>query len=228
MKKVKDYMTSEVISVSPETPVRDIIQLFIKKDISSVPVVDGKNGILGIVTEGDLLYRIQLPQIKSLLSGQKAYLDPDPLIYKYRRMGGKTAKEVMSENSVVVGYNEPVEAAIGAMIENRIRCLPVVRGEKVVGIISRIDLMRYLMEKEREFEKFTLSDPEIADLAASVLKMGIKFEISDLKVSVEKGNVLVTGTADFPVDAKEIKDLLSSIRGVKNVEIELIAAGLLS
>lgn len=227
MQAVKDYMTRKVVFVTADTPVREIIHLFLKHNISSVPVLDINQEIAGIVTEGDLLHRVHLPSIIAVLKKQGSYYDPDPLIYKYRRMGGKTAAAVMTEHPVVIEQDVPVESAINLMIERKLKSIPVVRGKKLAGIISRIDVMRYLMDTERDMEKYEPTDDEISELAAWILNKGIKFEIGGLNVKTANGRVSVTGTAEYPVDAKEITDLVGSIRGVKSVDVSLLTSSLL-
>jgi CBS domain-containing protein len=224
---VKEIMTKDVISVSPDTPVREVILLLLKHHFSGVPVVDSKKDLVGIITEFDLLFRAKLPALKILLEKEAVFCDPKPIIHKYRKIGGSLAKHVMTEKPVTISEEETMENLVDLMIEKKVNPIPVVRGKKLVGIISRSDVMRYLMEEEREFEKSPPSDEEIAQQVAQVLKKNICFPIQNLKVSVQKGKVYLSGQIDSKENLENVEDLVRSIRGVNDVESELLVTNLM-
>ena len=109
----KDIMTLKVITASPTTPVKNLAKILLQNRISGAPVVDKSGKILGIVSEADLLTK-----------------------------KGKEARSIMSPKVIEVGEETPVEEIASLMTHHNIKRLPVMRGEKLVGIVSRADIVR--------------------------------------------------------------------------------------
>lgn len=147
--KVKDIMTKEVITVSPDTPVKEIAELMIEKGIGGVPVVEEER-IVGIVTEEDLIMKnvklhfptyIQLLDAVIYLESLKKYEE------ELRRAVGATAKDVMTKEVVTVSPEEELEEAATLMVEKGISRLPVVDNGKLVGIITKRDILRSISKE---------------------------------------------------------------------------------
>jgi CBS domain-containing protein len=222
MKIVKEIMTKDVITVSPHTSVREVVSLLLQHHFSGIPVVSENNELVGIVTEADLLYRIKLPAIKILLEKEEVYCDPKPIIHKYRKIGGQTAQDVMSSNPVVISEEENIESAVDQMIHHKVNPIPVIRSKKLVGIISRSDIMQFILKQEREFEKHKMTDEEISELVSQVLKKGICLPIANLKVSSQNGIISLNGEIDSKENLELLTEVVKSIRGVKKVENDLL------
>ena len=143
--KAKDVMTEDVVSVGPETTVRDIARLLLEHRISAVPVL-GKGGrLLGIVSEGDLMRRTETHTERprswwlSLLDG------PDGGAERYLKTHGLTARDVMTAQPLTVKEGTPLEKIATLLERKRIKRVPVMRGAKVVGIVSRANLLHALV-----------------------------------------------------------------------------------
>lgn len=108
----KDIMTKDVITVSPTTTVKNLAQILMQNQISGAPVADKKGKILGVVSEADIVAK-----------------------------KGKLVKDIMSKNVVGVTDDTPVEKIAGVMTTHKINRLPVMREEKLVGIVSRADIV---------------------------------------------------------------------------------------
>jgi CBS domain-containing protein len=139
----RDLMTKEVVSVSPDTPINEIAQLLLKNTISGVPVVDADGKVLGMVTEGDLIARDDTAREArrewwlALLADGEA-LSPEFLKTIHWRL---SARDVMISPVVTVGEDTDVTEIARILKEKRIKRVPVVRDRRVVGIISRADLL---------------------------------------------------------------------------------------
>jgi len=130
---VGERMSHPVISVSPETPINDALALFKKEHIRRTPVIkDGK--LVGIVSETDLLNASPSP-VSSLSIWEMNYL-----------LSKVTVKQVMTRKVMTVGEDMPIEEAARIMADNKIGGLPVIRGGKVVGIITETNLFRIFIE----------------------------------------------------------------------------------
>lgn len=128
-----ERMSHPVISLSPETPIHDALNLFKKEHIRRAPVVkDGK--LIGIVSQTDLLNASPSP-VSSLSIWEMNYL-----------LSKVTIKQVMSREVLTVSEDTPIEEAARIMADNKIGGLPVMRGEEVVGIITETDLFKSFLE----------------------------------------------------------------------------------
>ncbi|MBF0453869.1 MAG: CBS domain-containing protein [Magnetococcales bacterium] len=146
--EAKDIMTRDVISVSSDMPVLDLARLMTKKGIRGVPVIDNKV-LLGIVTEGDLIDRVKkihLPTVITILdtvipiAGEHQYQED------LRKSAARTVGDIMTTELVVVEEGTSLSEVATALSEDHVDLLPVLRGEKVVGIISKRDVIRGMVK----------------------------------------------------------------------------------
>jgi CBS domain-containing protein len=145
MKTVADIMTTAVVTVTKETTVRELAQIFESRHFGSLPVVDENGCLTGIVTASDLIEQgrsLHIPTVISLfdwvipLGGERS-LERD-----LQKMTAQTAGEICSKDVVTITADAPVSAAADMMSSNRLHALPVVEGNKLVGMVSRIDIIR--------------------------------------------------------------------------------------
>ncbi len=154
--KVRDLMTPNPIQIAPETAVAEIARILIEHRINGVPVVDGAGRLIGVVTAEDLIHR-----------GADERLEPRESIWKENfwvsflgpkgtqrdKAEGRTAAEVMTTevHSVAPAMHSSVAARL--MVDHHLTSLPVVEDGKVIGVISRIDLLSLLKELENPLER---------------------------------------------------------------------------
>jgi CBS domain-containing protein len=143
--KAADVMTSDLVTVLPDAPVRTIAQLLLKHGISAVPVVDTQGAPLGIVSEGDLMPRNQAARetrrdwwLQILSEGGEVH--PDYL--RFLKSDQRTAKDVMVAPLVTVGETADLSEVADLLVERRIKRVPVVRDGRIVGIVSRADVLK--------------------------------------------------------------------------------------
>ncbi len=141
--KALDIMTREVVAASPDTPVRDVAKLMIDHHISGVPVIDAGK-LVGIISENDLLRRIELGTEKTRSRWLQFLTSDDTLLAEYVHARGPQARDVMSMDVVTVPPDAPVAAIAEIMASRHIKRIPVVEGGKVVGIVSRANLVQAL------------------------------------------------------------------------------------
>ena len=140
----KDIMTAEVVFVKKDDLVEDVIKILMERNISGVPVVDEENCVIGIVTEGDLIYRskkLKIPTFFSILDGY-VFLESTKTIEKQlRKMVGYRVEDIMTAEVMTVEENATVEEVATIMTKKKINRVPVVNNKKLVGIISRRDII---------------------------------------------------------------------------------------
>lgn len=143
----RDLMTKEVVTVRPDTPLEEIAGLLTLHRIGALPVVDDEGRVIGMVSLDDLFPRRKL---FSYSGGSAATIfkelidDPPHLPDLYRQSRDRTAQEVMSTNVLCVDADEELENVASLMLRHDLKRVPVLHAEKLVGIISRSDLIRLL------------------------------------------------------------------------------------
>jgi CBS domain-containing protein len=155
--RAMDVMTTGVITVDPDTSVQAVAKLLSQRGISGVPVVDAADHLVGIVSEGDLLHRVETGTERLAGRRRSWWLDTiasdQELARDYVKSHGRTAKDVMTRE--VISVTDTTDLAEVAMLleTKRIKRVPVLRDGKLVGILSRANLVRALA--------VTKSDPAV-------------------------------------------------------------------
>ena len=147
MLQARDIMTTELITVSPETLVRDLAQTLAGKNIGGVPVVDAEGRLVGIVTQSDLVERVQdleMPPAINILDFHVYLQIPSHLFHKVQKMLGVTVADIMSPEPVTVSPDTPVPQIAALMEKQQVHTIPVTAKGKIIGIIGKMDLVRAL------------------------------------------------------------------------------------
>src|SRR5690348_17164408 len=142
--KVADVMTRRVVSISPDATILDAAKLMLKHHISGLPVIDRDGGLVGIVTEGDFLRRPETGTAQPRSRWLDLFFGPAEGAQAFVRSHGMKVAEVMTPKVITVAANEPLERVVHLMEVHQIKRLPVLRGRKVAGIVSRANLVRAL------------------------------------------------------------------------------------
>ncbi|WP_424138705.1 CBS domain-containing protein [Roseomonas chloroacetimidivorans] len=141
-----DLMTREVVTAPPTMPVNILAQVLAQRGISAVPVVDGAGQVLGIVTEADLLRRLASAEdpkrgwLSQVLSSQ------DRQAERYARTHGRTVGDIMTTDVVAVDEGASAEHIAHLLEERGLKRVPVLRQGKLVGLVSRADLLRAVLD----------------------------------------------------------------------------------
>jgi CBS domain-containing protein/nucleotide-binding universal stress UspA family protein len=179
--RVSDVMTSRVVAVTAATPFRDVVDLMLRHEISSVPVLDDDGGLVGLISEADVLSKQAYGgRRRSVLDGISGLARRE--MRELTRSRGRTAREIMSAPVETVLVDEPLRAVACRMLENRLKHLVVVdNARRIIGIVSRRDLLR----------AFDRTDTEIA---AGVVDALATSEYSGrVAVTVDGGVVTLEG-----------------------------------
>ena len=145
MLKVKDIMTTDVVTVTKETTVMELAGLFANRHLSSLPVLDTNGELIGIVTETDLVEQdknLHIPTVISIFDWV-IYLESDKKFEKeLKKMTGRVVGDIFSTELLTVSPDTSIADVADLLSSRKINALPVVEGKKLVGIVSRIDLIR--------------------------------------------------------------------------------------
>jgi CBS domain-containing protein len=148
--KAHDVMTWGTITVEPEASVTRAVRLMLQNKISGLPVVDAKGQLVGMVTEGDFLRRGELGTQRQRPRWLEFLLGPGRLAAEYVQASGQKVEEIMTPAPRTITPETPLEEVVGLMERHRIKRLPVVQDGKLVGIVSRANLLHALASGARE------------------------------------------------------------------------------
>ena len=205
---VNDVMTTAVVTVSPGTPYRDVVDLLVGNRFSAVPVVDEFQRVTGVVSEADLLRKIE-------------YADAEkPRLFEGRRRRGqwvkasaRAAAELMSTPAVTVLVNTSLPAAARLMDSEGVKRLPVVDDlSRLVGIVSRGDLLKVHLRPDDDIH---------ADVQSGVLVPFLADEADTVGLTVSDGVVTFAGRVDRWSSADIAVRLTRQVSGVVEVVDEL-------
>ena len=148
MQTAGEIMTREVVTVKKETTVRELAELFTLHRIGSIPVVDDNGSLIGIVSESDLVEQdknFHIPTVISLFDWV-IYLESEKKFEKeLKKMTAQTVGDIYTEDVNTVTPSTPVSDVADIMSREKINSLPVVEGGRIVGVVSRIDLIRTMI-----------------------------------------------------------------------------------
>src|SRR5690349_1158887 len=126
--KAENVMTQPVVSVAPETPVLEAIRIMLQKKISGLPVVDGAGRLVGMVTEGDLLRRVETGTYRRRPRWIEFLIGPGRLAEEYVHAAGRKVEEVMTSEVHAVDERTALDEIVDLMERYRIKRVPIVRG----------------------------------------------------------------------------------------------------
>ncbi len=219
----RDVMTADVVTVTTETAVPEIAALLLKHRISAVPVVDTKGDILGIVSEGDLMHRPEAGTERRRRSWWLTLFgDPGDLAKEFVKTHGLRAADVMTREVVTVTDDTPLSTIAQLLEERRIKRVPVVREGRLVGIVSRADLLRAVAARKSQPEPAPKPDDRaIRERLLETIRSAEWVADTFVNVMVTDGVVHLWGVIESDVQRDALRVAAERIPGVRAVEDHL-------
>ena len=220
MATVADVMTKEVITITPETPIRELAELLYTRRISGVPVVDEGGTLLGVVSEGDLIMHADTvgEQRRSWWLG--FFADDTKVARDYARAHGRVARDVMRNNVITIAETAPVAEAAKLFHRHQIKRLPVLRDRRLVGIVTRSDLLQLLAAASAAPE-VSADDRTLQRRLLDHLSAQPWARLSNKNIIVENGTVHMFGFVQNEDERQALRLAAESVPGVKSVEDNL-------
>lgn len=220
---VKDIMTKTVITVPPDAAVEDIAQTMVSAGISGMPVVDAAGKVVGVISEGDLMRRAETETAPRRSWWLKLLGSPSMTAEDYIRSHGMKASDLMSRSVISVTPDDTLGEAAKILEGHHIKRAPVIENGRLVGIISRSNLVQALSAV------YSMQRPQGSVDDAS-LRAAVEQNIAETGVASFYLNVVVTnGIVDLwgVVSSKEERDAVriaaESTSGVKAVQVHISA-----
>ena len=148
MLKVKDIMTTEIITVSPETEIVQATKLLLENRINGVPVLDETGRLVGILCQSDLIaqqQKLPIPSFFTLLDGLIPLISKKQIDKQVRKIAAVTVAEAMTPNPVTVQPSTNIQEVAALMVDRNFHTIPVVDEGELVGIVGKEDILRTLM-----------------------------------------------------------------------------------
>jgi CBS domain-containing protein len=204
--RVEDVMTTEVWTVRSETSLKEAAEFLTRRHISGLPVVNAERHVVGVLSEGDILFK------ETGGAKRKGFLErwlALPLPELELKLAARTVGDAMSAPAVTIGPKRPLTEAANTMIDQGVNRLPVVdNAGKVIGIVTRADLVR----------AFVRSDEEIAkEIREDVIRRTHWIEPEAVEIAVQRGEVRLTGEVETKGDAELIPAFVQRVPGVVSV-----------
>lgn len=202
-----DVMTSPVEVVGPTADVREVASLMLTRRISGIPVVSEHGDILGIVTEGDLLHKETADAMPPAASGAATTERP----VRAEKPQGVTVRDLMSTPVITVEDGASLREIAELMLRRQIKRIPVVRDGRLVGIVSRADVLRGLVRP----------DEAVATAVRQVLRDGVRIDLSHLRFWVRNGVVSLEGVVQSRCERELARRAVETIDGVVQVDDQI-------
>ena len=220
--KAADVMTREIISISPDASIIEAVRLMLQHKISGLPVIDAAGKLEGIVTEGDFLRRVETGTERKRSRFVEFLLGPGRLAEEYTHASGRKVSEVMTPDVHTVAEDAPLEQVVHLMERHRVKRIPVVSGGKMVGIVTRKNLMRALASFALSAQPVAAGVAEIRERLLAELRRHSWAPVGLIDVAVKDGVVKLSGALTDERERQAIRIAAENIPGVKKVEDHLV------
>ncbi|HEX6472162.1 MAG TPA: CBS domain-containing protein [Streptosporangiaceae bacterium] len=200
---VRDVMTTDVVTVRADTPFKEIARVLATSRISGVPVVNADGTVVGVVSEADLLPKEEF----KTLTDEYPRLGRRAAKAARAKAGGDTAAELMSTPAVTIAPDAPVAEAARMLAERGIKRLPVVAGGRLVGIVTRADVLGVFLKSDAQISKLVIEevvkrclweDPEFVSVHVKdgVVTLGGRLELKSLIPIAVRLTAAIDGVVD--------------------------------
>jgi CBS domain-containing protein len=219
---VSDVMTPYVVSVTPDESVVTAAQLMLQKRISGVPVINDAGNLVGIVTEGDFLRRTETGTGRRRPRWIEFFMGPGRLANEYVQLSGRKVSDVMTHEVQTVPPDAPLEQVVRLMERHNIKRLPVVDNGKVVGIVTRANLLHAVASVAHEIAPLSEGDAAIREQVLAAFKDQPWAPVTAIDVTVRNGVVRLSGVITDERQRQALRVAAENIPGVKEVEDNVV------
>ncbi len=196
--------------------------MMLDKHVSGLPVVDDGDRLVGILTEGDLLRRSETGTERHRPRWLEMLMGPGRMADEYVRTHGRKVDEIMTRELVTVTEDTPLDEIVQIMERRRIKRVPVLRGEALLGLVSRADLLRALAHALDEKSAATTGDDDIRERVLAEIAKGTWAPRSGLSILVKEGVVVLDGVILDEKEREALRVAAENVPGVKGVEDHLV------
>jgi len=220
--KAEDVMTREVISIDPDSTVLQAARLMLQHRISGLPVIDAKGKLVGVLSEGDFLRRRETNTEKRRSRWLEFLMGPGRIAAEYTHSHGCKVSEAMTQNPQTVAETASLEDIVELMEKHRIKRVPVLCGDEVVGIVTRSNLMRAMVSVARAVPPTASDDTAIREQLMDEIQKAEWAPSATIEVMVRDGVVEYWGVIIDERQREALKVAAENIPGVTAVKDHLV------
>ena len=219
-----DVMVRDVVTVHPDTDVADAVKLLSKHDVSALPVLNAAGDLVGMLSEADLIRRVEIGTEKHRPWWQEAVTGASTLAEEFAKSHGRKVGEIMASGVISVSEDTPLSEIATLFERKRIKRVPVVKDGKLVGIVSRSNLIQALASVVGRIDRHDETDRQIRLELLSRLKDQPWTGFGDRNITVGNRVVHLWGLVGSEAERKALLALAEGVPGVSRVSDEMIPA----
>jgi CBS domain-containing protein len=220
--KAQDVMTQYVTSIGPDDSLSKAVRVMLQNEISGLPVLDPQGQLVGMITEGDLLRRAETGTQRRRPRWIEFFIGPGRSADEYVHTHGRKVSELMTTDPATVTEDTPLEEVVTLMEKRRIKRVPVLRGDKVVGIVSRANLLHALARLSSEVKPAESNDRLIRERLLLDLQREPWAPLGALDIIVRGGIVDLWGSITDERERQALVVAAENVPGVKGVRDHLV------
>jgi CBS domain-containing protein len=209
-----DVMVRDVVTVRPDTDVADAIKLLAEHDVSALPVLDVEGNLVGVLSEADLIHRAEIGTEKQRPWWLEAVTGGSTLAEEFAKSHGKKVGEVMTDGVISVNEETPLSEIAALFERKRIKRVPVVKDGKLVGIVSRSNLIQALASVVGRIDQHDETDRRIRLELLSRLQEQSWTDFGSRNITVSSGVVHLWGLVGSEAERKALRALAEGVPGV--------------
>jgi CBS domain-containing protein len=213
-------MTRKVITVSPETSIVDAADTMLRNHVSGLPVVDAAGRLAGIVSEGDFIRRAEIGTQHKQGRWLELLMTKGQSAAEYVRERGRKVSEIMTSNPVTIAEDTPIEELVRTIERRNVKHLPVMRGDRLVGIVTRSDLVRTVATLGRNIPDPTAGDDHIRSSIIAAMR-DARWSPCRFNVIVRNGIVDIDGVVTDERCRQAAIVAAENVPGVRQVHDQL-------
>lgn len=213
-------MTRKVISIRPDTSVVEAANTMLQQHISGLPVINEAGKLVGIISEGDFIRRVEIGTGRKRGRWLSLLFGPGQAATDFVHEQGRKVGEIMTADPLTVTEDTTLETIVEVMEKNHVKRLPVVRGDQLVGIVTRANLLQALAGLARDVPDPTADDDHIRNRVFAAIEKNDWKPIS-LRVAVRNGIVHLSGTIFNERSRQAAIVAAENISGVRQVHDHL-------
>jgi CBS-domain-containing membrane protein len=218
--RAHQIMTQRVITVSPETSILDAADIMLKNRVSGLPVVSATGELVGIVSEGDFLHRSEIGTQRKRSRWLQFFTSPGRLANDFVTESGRRVEDVMTRRAITVGEQTPLDELVSLMERNGIKRLPVLQQNRLVGIVTRSNLLQAFASMAKEMPKPSADDDHIRNRLLRVYDVA-EWRPIGVQVAVRNGVVHLNGMISDDRTRRAAVVAAENIDGVREVHDHL-------
>lgn len=223
--KAQDIMTRDVITVSPDKSIKDIAALMVEKHISGIPVVGTDGAIIGMVSQSDLLHRAEVGTQRKHKWWFRLFADSNALANEFVKTHGHKAHDIMTRYVVSVREDAELRDVADILDKHRIKRVPVVKDGRLVGLITRGDLVRALSLTQVSKSAKKIDNAALHKALQDRIQKQPWINKTYINLTADDGAVEMWGFVDSAEQHRALRLLVEETEGVTKVD-DKITVGL--